>query len=332
MNTNSTATDKKLGRPASISDAQVLEAGEKLERDGKRVSGYMIRAALGGVGRTARYQELWDIHVAARTAEAAEPAVQAAPVALPAEIRCVLEDTHASVASVLEALAVAVQRHAHDSMEARIADADRRAFESESARDEAQSAGEQAMDALNAVIERLNSDLDEAHTAAADANHALQVVEGVAKERGEKLADAEERERAAIASAAGLHEKLEELRRAAEAQSKELASATDTVRQLEHSKGVAEALATERSLALEAAQKRSEALEAAAAEAQRRSDAAQARADEAQTRADRAIEREHAEIERARSAEDERSRLEEVLRQREARIKELEVTTPSSPS
>jgi hypothetical protein len=49
----------KRGRPATITDAQVIEIGKRIEEAGKRVTGYSIRAALGGKGRTDRYNTIW---------------------------------------------------------------------------------------------------------------------------------------------------------------------------------------------------------------------------------------------------------------------------------
>lgn len=62
---NSVGTGRR-GRPAMISDLQVITMGEQLEAAGKRVTGYTLRAALGGVGRTDRYNAVWERHIATR--------------------------------------------------------------------------------------------------------------------------------------------------------------------------------------------------------------------------------------------------------------------------
>ncbi len=49
----------KRGRPAAITDQQVIEIGKRIEEAGKRVTGYSIRSALGGKGRTDRYNTIW---------------------------------------------------------------------------------------------------------------------------------------------------------------------------------------------------------------------------------------------------------------------------------
>ena len=63
---NNVGTGRR-GRPAMISDQQVVNMGEQLEAAGKRVTGYTLRAALGGVGRTDRYNAVWERHVATRS-------------------------------------------------------------------------------------------------------------------------------------------------------------------------------------------------------------------------------------------------------------------------
>lgn len=76
---NSVGTGRR-GRPAMISDQQVVTMGEQLEAAGKRVTGYTLRAALGGVGRTDRYNAVWERHIAARGPKAAAAPAQPATV------------------------------------------------------------------------------------------------------------------------------------------------------------------------------------------------------------------------------------------------------------
>lgn len=187
-----TASAVKRGRAAAVSDDEVIAVGEQLQRDGKRVSGYLIRAALGGVGRTDRYNELWAKHVAARASSEAETSEQPAAVSLSPEIRAALDEAQGSIGSALEALALAVQRSSNTVSAQAVADADRRAAEAEAARAEAEAAGESAMDELQSAVEQLNSELENARSIAHGA------LEQIAAERATSAAAtarAEERER-----------------------------------------------------------------------------------------------------------------------------------------
>lgn len=185
------------GRPASVTDEEVIAVGERLQAEGKRVSGYLLKANLGGVGRQDRYTDIWTKHLAARQASQSEPAAQVVAAPQPAEIRAAVEAMQMSVGSAAEVLVLAVQRYEREASAQRISDADRRTEEADKALKEAEDAGESFMQSARSDIDRLTSERDAALKAAADADHARQVAEGVALERKEKLVAAEDRERAA---------------------------------------------------------------------------------------------------------------------------------------
>ena len=188
------ATAAKGGRPATVSEAEIIAVGEQLERENKRVTGYLIRAALG-TGRTDRYNEVWARHVASRAQSAGVGIEEAPVVALPAEIREAIDGVQSAIGASLESLAMSVQRHAAAASAQAIADADRRAADAEQALRDAEAAGEAVMDKLEGQVNELAAALEAAEQATVQAGHARQLAEGVAQERETKLAAAEQRER-----------------------------------------------------------------------------------------------------------------------------------------
>lgn len=63
-------------RPAEVADEDIIAAGDHLLAQGKKVTGWVIRTALGGKGNPRRLFEVWQRHAAGESAgEHVEPAV-----------------------------------------------------------------------------------------------------------------------------------------------------------------------------------------------------------------------------------------------------------------
>lgn len=245
-------TSTKRGRTALIPEADVIRIGEQMEADGKRVNGYLIRAEIGGAGRTDRYNEVWSRHVASRTAEVAEGSEEVVPTAtLPVDIRTAIESGQVQIGAVLESLSFVAIKHAQDASADRIADADKRTADAESERAEIQAAGESAMDKTQNEIEALTGQLETAINAAHTSEDRAKQAEGVAADRGVKLREVQEAERQAHDEVTRLTTKLgEETARVGTLKS----SVTDLrakLAELEHRAIQAESQATSRQEAIE---------------------------------------------------------------------------------
>ena len=189
---------KPRGRTALISEADIIRIGEQMEADGKKVSGYLIRAVIGGAGRTDRYSEVWSRYLVSRMAAVEESKGEVQPaVVLPGEIRVAIEASQLQIGAVMESLTTVAIKYAQDASIDRIKDADKRAADAEADRVVIQAAGESAMDKAQTEIETITSQLEAAINAAHISEDRAKQAEGVAADRGEKLHAVELAERLA---------------------------------------------------------------------------------------------------------------------------------------
>ena len=316
---------KPRGRTALVPEADVIRIGEQMEADGKKVSGYLIRAAIGSAGRTDRYSEVWSRHVASRMAAVEESKGEVQPaVVLPGEIRVAIEAGQLQIGAVMESLTTVAIKYAQDASIDRIKDADKRAADAEADRVVIQAAGESAMDKAQTEIESITSQLEAAINAAHISEDRAKQAEGVAADRGEKLRAVELAERLAHDEVTQLTTKLGDELARVDALSSSITELRAKLAAVEHRAIQAESQV----VACQEIIKKLEADVASGKDAVQqelvRSNAAQHRADDAQARADHANKRADEELARAREVDQKllatQARVDEAL----ARASEVE--------
>jgi colicin import membrane protein len=96
-------------RPAEYPESSIIEAGEKLEAQGVRVTPYAIREEIGGGGPN-RIRNVWDKHVAER---AAAPSAPEPTDELPTEIEDDVDGALAGLGADIRMLVSRIHRKAH---------------------------------------------------------------------------------------------------------------------------------------------------------------------------------------------------------------------------
>lgn len=212
-------------RPSDVTKEQIVAAGELLVRNGKPVTGYALRMAVGG-GMAARLKGVWDQHIAEKEAQSTEPLVD-----LPVEVAERLEQLQKEFSERLAVLAAEINLTAVQTAERRVQEVIRAAEASGKQAQQELADAAAAMEALESRLEAseaTNRD-QAAQIAAMDTARQAQAVE-IAQLR-ERVAHAEEgveRERAAAreerakhqAQAEQAREELASLQSAAQAERK----------------------------------------------------------------------------------------------------------------
>ena len=90
-----------MGRPAEVTDEEIIRAGNALVADNRAVNGTRLLKGVGGRGRTARMMDVWTKHVDASTAVPQEPSSPVA--ALPEAAARLLSDCKGQLGTRLDA-------------------------------------------------------------------------------------------------------------------------------------------------------------------------------------------------------------------------------------
>lgn len=180
-------------RPAEVSADQVREAGQRLVAQGKRVSGWLLRRALGDRGKPDRLMQLWEQE---RDADVPQdgPQPDAAPVMLPPGVAEMADQARTALIAQLDGIVVAVVRHVETALQNRYkADFDRLAAERADMEDQL-AAASASVGATEGVLADALADADVLRTKLADAEKVMAV-------GAERLRAVEEQGRADAAEA-----------------------------------------------------------------------------------------------------------------------------------
>lgn len=158
-------------RPAEYTDEQILEAAHKLIETGRRVTGFALRERCGG-GNPTRLKQVWDEHVALKSAAANEPVID-----LPIEVAEEIARVSKALTDQLMALATNLNDKAVKAAERRVAEVVR------SAGDQREQAERELADAA-ATVEELDTALDQAR----GERDALEQAVAAAQQRGQAQA------------------------------------------------------------------------------------------------------------------------------------------------
>lgn len=158
-------------RPAEYTDEQILEAAHKLIETGRRVTGFALRERCGG-GNPTRLKQVWDEHVALKSAAANEPVID-----LPIEVAEEIARVAKALTDQLMALATNLNDKAVKAAERRVAEVVR------SAGDQREQAERELADAA-ATVEELDTALDQAR----GERDALEQAVEAAQQRGQAQA------------------------------------------------------------------------------------------------------------------------------------------------
>ena len=90
-----------MGRPAEVTDEEIIRAGNALLADNRNVNGMRLYKGVGRHGNTARMMEVWTKHVEASTAIPQEPPNPVA--ALPEAVSRLLSDCKRQLGNGLDA-------------------------------------------------------------------------------------------------------------------------------------------------------------------------------------------------------------------------------------
>lgn len=224
-------TTTRMGRPAEIGAEQVIEAGEALLAEGRIVSGFTLRKAVGG-GDPNRLRHIWERHVAAKSVLSAEPVAD-----LPSEIAARWTERKTQIVESLEAIIVDLNDLAVKGAERRTTEIVRAAQESVTKLEkEVTEGGEQLLDAESkcAAIEAERDDLRAQLTAERQAKQSVEVELAKALERIKNLdgalTEAQQRE-------AGLKQQVELAQQAEQAALQSKATAEGQAEELLAQKG-----------------------------------------------------------------------------------------------
>jgi len=126
-------------RPPEIEDAAIIDAGNSLIEDGRRVTGFALRKVVGG-GNPSRLVRVWEDHQRAQQVIESEPVQE-----LPIEVEEALNQMTGSFLEEIRALAQNLNAKAVNTAERRVADVIR------SAREQQENAEAELVDAASTV-------------------------------------------------------------------------------------------------------------------------------------------------------------------------------------
>ncbi|WP_445370057.1 DNA-binding protein (plasmid) [Methylomonas sp. HW2-6] len=138
--------ESSLGRPADITDDQIIEAGKALTKANRNVTGFALRKLTGG-GDPKRLKEVWDRHNAAQAVTNSEPVVE-----LPLEVAESLAVLTKGLVDKINVLALELNDRAVKTQERRVADVLRAAREQQAQSERELADASQAVDELEAML------------------------------------------------------------------------------------------------------------------------------------------------------------------------------------
>jgi colicin import membrane protein len=135
-------------RPSEFTEEQIIEAGQGLEEEGRRVTGYAIRGVLGG-GNATRLKNIWDTFQQSQQVVETEPMQE-----LPVEVQGALDSMAGEFLGQLKSLVIALNNKAVATAELRVSNAVK------AARADQEKAEAELLDA-DTTVEDLESKLDQ---------------------------------------------------------------------------------------------------------------------------------------------------------------------------
>lgn len=142
-------------RPSEYSEEQIIEAGSKLEGEGRRVTGFAIRGVLGG-GNATRLKNIWDAHKQSQQVVEAEPVHE-----LPVEVQDALETLTGEFITQFKHMVTSLNNKAVSTAERRVSEVIKTA-QSEQEKAEAElSDAEVAVEELENQLEAKANELDQ---------------------------------------------------------------------------------------------------------------------------------------------------------------------------
>lgn len=167
-------------RPAEIPNEAIIEAGQDLLTAGRNVTGFALRQRVGG-GNPARLRQVWDNHIASKTATQTEP-----PAELPVEVAEQVAAVTKALTDRLSALAVELNDKAVKAAERRVAEVVRAAGE------QRVQADRELADAAQ-MVEELDSTLEAAKAENGTLTQRLEESQATAQAQAVELAQLRER-------------------------------------------------------------------------------------------------------------------------------------------
>lgn len=185
-------------RPTEFTDEQIIKAGQEVESQGRRVSGFAIRKQLGG-GTQSRFKAVWEAY---KAKDAVETPVENRD--LPVEIENLLGQLGQTLIEQLRSLALNINNQAHRISERRVAEVlQRSAAERTQHAEEIQEASD-AVDDLDKEVEALKEQVKEWQQRA-------EVAQETSTRLNAELAASTERQRSMTAELAEVKPRLAEL-------------------------------------------------------------------------------------------------------------------------
>jgi len=108
-----------IGRRPEVSDKQIIEAGNKLIKEGKRVTGFGLRREVGRCGDSKRLFKVWQVYLSSQSNEN-EHAVSALPVELEEVLNFVISETTTKLKSLATELNIAAVKTAEQRVAAAV--------------------------------------------------------------------------------------------------------------------------------------------------------------------------------------------------------------------
>lgn len=143
-------------RPTEFSETQIIEAGHKLEAEGRRVTGFALRKLVGG-GNASRLTECWEAHKQSYKLVEAEPVQE-----LPVEVQDVLDAMTADFVSQFKNLVVSLNNKAVRTAERRVSEVIKAAREEQAKAEAELTDAEIAVEELDAHNDKTQQELKEA--------------------------------------------------------------------------------------------------------------------------------------------------------------------------
>ena len=108
-----------IGRRPEVSDKQIIEAGNKLIKEGKRVTGFGLRRAVGSCGDSKRLFKVWQVYLSSQSNEN-DHAVSTLPVELEETLNFVISETSIKLKSLATELNIAAVKTAEQRVAAAV--------------------------------------------------------------------------------------------------------------------------------------------------------------------------------------------------------------------
>jgi len=150
-----------MARPAEFTDDMIVEAGVRLQQEGKRVTAFGIRNHMGG-GNVQRIKAIWEGHETGEVSEAAEAELVHE---LPVDVMETLEEVVTGMGDQMRAMAVRVNHIAVMTAERRTTEAVKDARERQESAEAELSDAADAVSELEAKVDSLGKTLEEREAA-----------------------------------------------------------------------------------------------------------------------------------------------------------------------